>query len=357
MLTASAGGDPGAGAVARGDGAGSGPGPRRRFHRHQRRSDLRTAVIRRRRPSRTTVAAGHRTTDSIVRRFTRSLSCRGSRGQQKWLPEETRCPPPDGQAGAVRDRARAVAWRAGYDPIGMDHFALPDDQLARRRVAPGGCGATSRATPCCRRPTPWDSAFRRSATSPGVTSRTPRSSVSISGFSKQDGWRSSVEFSALPTTFCNSDVIQELMCRICSVEIGRIEAAHGITFADYFARDLDLLRAHEHRGLVRVSSEAIEVMPAGQLFVRNLAMCFDRYRRDPGRIRRRRSSAARCSCPLDAHRATSRVGSAATGRARLHPGHGCARTDGHRRPDPSGRLDDSRTGRFAASATARSTST
>jgi hypothetical protein len=40
--------------------------------------------------------------------------------------------------------------------------------------------------------------------------------------------------------------------------------------------------AHEREGLVRLSSEAIEVTTAGQFFLRNLAMCFDRYRRGRG---------------------------------------------------------------------------
>jgi len=32
--------------------------------------------------------------------------------------------------------------------------------------------------------------------------------------------------------------------------------------------------------MVRVSPAAIEVTPLGELFIRNLAMCFDRYQRE-----------------------------------------------------------------------------
>ena len=47
---------------------------------------------------------------------------------------------------------------AGYLQIGMDHFARPDDELARARLSSGACTATSRATRCARPATCWPSA-------------------------------------------------------------------------------------------------------------------------------------------------------------------------------------------------------
>jgi len=75
------------------------------------------------------------------------------------------------------------------------------------------------------------------------------------------------------------DVIHELMCNF-RVDYGAIEDKHGIDFTDYFAADLTELAAHEADGMVTVGDEAIEVTPVGELFVRNLAMCFDRYLRE-----------------------------------------------------------------------------
>ena len=48
--------------------------------------------------------------------------------------------------------------------IGMDHFALPDDELGARASRRARCTATSWATPCSRRATWWRWACRRSAT-------------------------------------------------------------------------------------------------------------------------------------------------------------------------------------------------
>ena len=75
------------------------------------------------------------------------------------------------------------------------------------------------------------------------------------------------------------DVIHELMCNF-HVAFASVEEAHGIDFRDYFAEDLAALAPHEADGMVEVGAEAIEVTPLGELFVRNLAMCFDRYRRE-----------------------------------------------------------------------------
>ena len=58
-------------------------------------------------------------------------------------------------------------------------------------------------------------------------------------------------------------------------------ALFGIDFRDYFAEDLRRLSAPENEALVRASDQdVIEATPVGELFLRNLAMCFDRYWRE-----------------------------------------------------------------------------
>ena len=74
-------------------------------------------------------------------------------------------------------------------------------------------------------------------------------------------------------------VIHELMCNF-RIDTAAIEREFGIEFDSYFADDLALLREHEQEGMVRVTPARIEATPVGQLFVRNLAMCFDRYQRE-----------------------------------------------------------------------------
>lgn len=44
-----------------------------------------------------------------------------------------------------------------------------------------------------------------------------------------------------------------------------------------FASELERLKSLEADGLVKVSHVGIDVLPAGRLLVRNVAMIFDRY--------------------------------------------------------------------------------
>ncbi len=197
-------------------------------------------------------------------------------GQQKRLPEDAL------PAADVKLELFAIArerfLRAGYEPIGMDHFALPGDELARARRA----GTLRRNFQGYTALPATDTVGLGLSAIGDVAGGYFQNTKKLSLYQRAlEAGRLAVERGVLRTADddVRRDVIQGLMCNF-SVEIGSIEAAHGITFADYFARDLDLLRAHEREGLVRVSSEAIEVTAAGQLFVRNLAMCFDRHLRD-----------------------------------------------------------------------------
>ncbi|MEZ4654353.1 MAG: hypothetical protein R3E12_12375 [Candidatus Eisenbacteria bacterium] len=72
------------------------------------------------------------------------------------------------------------------------------------------------------------------------------------------------------------DVIHELMCNF-RVEMADVEQRFGIDFHEYFRVELERLQKHEVEGLARVLPDRIEATDKGELFVRNLAMCFDRY--------------------------------------------------------------------------------
>ena len=69
------------------------------------------------------------------------------------------------------------------------------------------------------------------------------------------------------------------MCNF-RVDTADISRRFGLDFGTYFADDLALLAASEREGLVKISDGRIEATPVGELFVRNLAMCFDRYQRE-----------------------------------------------------------------------------
>lgn len=198
------------------------------------------------------------------------------RGHQRKLEEDQF---PDARAKvALFAIAREKFLRAGYEPIGMDHFALPDDELARAKRA----GRLRRN-------------FQGYAVIPGddvlgfgISAIGDVRGAYVQNEKKLSTYEERIGRGELPVsrgvTRSNDDevrrtVIHDLMCNF-RVDIAAVERQHDIAFAEYFAEDLALLAAHEAGGLVRMDATRIEATPIGELFVRNLAMCFDRYQRE-----------------------------------------------------------------------------
>lgn len=164
---------------------------------------------------------------------------------------------------------------AGYVYIGMDHFALPDDELAVAQ-ARGGLhrnfmGYTTHA----------DSDLVGLGVSAishigNSFSQNPRDLPS---------WEIALDAGHLPVfrgmrmdedDEIRADLIQSLMCQ-GEVRMHAFQERHGIDFAGYFAADLRRLRPLADDGLVDIGAGAIRATPRGRLLLRNIAMCFDRY--------------------------------------------------------------------------------
>jgi oxygen-independent coproporphyrinogen-3 oxidase len=65
------------------------------------------------------------------------------------------------------------------------------------------------------------------------------------------------------------------------VDVAAAEAWHGIDFAAYFAREIeDLRQGPEPDGFVTIGEGRIDVTGLGRIFVRNVAMVFDRHLRE-----------------------------------------------------------------------------
>ena len=164
---------------------------------------------------------------------------------------------------------------AGYVYIGMDHFALPDDELALAQ-ARGGLhrnfmGYTTHA----------DSDLVGLGVSAishigNSFSQNPRDLPS---------WEIALDEGRLPVfrgmrmdedDEIRADLVQSLMCQ-GEVRVRAFQERHGIGFAEYFADDLQRLWPLADDGLVEVGPDAIRATPRGRLLLRNIAMCFDRY--------------------------------------------------------------------------------
>jgi oxygen-independent coproporphyrinogen-3 oxidase len=164
---------------------------------------------------------------------------------------------------------------AGYVYIGMDHFALPEDDLARAQAA----GALQRNFMGYTTHAQCDLiGLGMSAISHiGDTySQNPRDLV---------GWEIALDQGRLPVwrgkrldddDMLRADVIQQLMCQ-GYIDIRALELRHGLDFHVYFADALEKLQPLVADGLATVGAERISATSGGRLLLRMIAMCFDRY--------------------------------------------------------------------------------
>jgi len=164
---------------------------------------------------------------------------------------------------------------AGYENVGMDHFAKPEDELAVARrngslyrnfqgySTKAGCDLY---------------AFGMSAISflGGVYHQNIKSVREY--FEKIDAGLvpTHAGYRMTPDDVIRRDVIMKIMCDN-EVMKGEIETRHGIEFDSYFGAALPKLGQFAADGLIELREDRIVITPAGRLIVRNIAMCFDPY--------------------------------------------------------------------------------
>ena len=167
----------------------------------------------------------------------------------------------------------------GYDQIGMDHFALPDDELATalkgRRLHRNFMGYTVQRSP--------------HMLGVGISAIGDVAGAYVQNAKKLSTYYQQVEAGRLPVErgyalteddLVRRHVITELMCNLY-LDVADVERRFGIDFAEYFPTELgELYGGAVADGFVNASAEAIEVTPLGQLFIRNVCMLFDRHLRE-----------------------------------------------------------------------------
>lgn len=80
------------------------------------------------------------------------------------------------------------------------------------------------------------------------------------------------------------DVIKALICNF-RLDYAQIEKQYDLDFKTHFAEDLQLLQPMADDGLVEIRDDALVVTPRGRLLIRNICMCFDTYLRNQMRQR------------------------------------------------------------------------
>ncbi len=168
---------------------------------------------------------------------------------------------------------------AGYLYIGMDHFALQNDELCvaqrDRTLHRNFQGYTTKAG--------------ADLFGLGVSSISGVDRAYAQNFRDLKSYYEAIERRSLPTMRgirLNDDdivrraVISKILCH-CVLHKKEIETEFSLRFDEYFSEELVRLKALESDGLVKLSPETIEVTSLGRIFIRNVGMVFDLYLRKP----------------------------------------------------------------------------
>lgn len=167
----------------------------------------------------------------------------------------------------------------GYQFIGMDHFAKPNDELA-----------------IAQREGQLHRNFQGYTTKPesdligfGITSISMLHDVYVQNHKRLKTFYQAIDQMILPidrgVSLSQDDVIRrtvimELMCQF-QLSKDEFEEKYHLSFDqdfdEYFAKERWALKKLEADGLIRLSHNHIEVTPAGRLLIRNIASVFDTY--------------------------------------------------------------------------------
>ncbi|ADO50617.1 oxygen-independent coproporphyrinogen III oxidase [[Enterobacter] lignolyticus] len=176
----------------------------------------------------------------------------------------------------------ASLTHAGYQFIGMDHFARPDDELAvaqRQGVLHRNFqGYTTQGD------TDLLGLGVSAISMIGDSYAQNQKELKLYYQQVEDTGNALWRGIALTRDDCiRRDVIKALICNF-RLNVTAVEAQWGLTFADYFAEDLKLLAPLAKDGLVDVDEKGIQVTAKGRLLIRNICMCFDAYLRQKARM-------------------------------------------------------------------------
>ncbi len=176
---------------------------------------------------------------------------------------------------AMLQRSIEQLTDAGYRYIGMDHFALPDDDLAMAQedgllqrnfqgyTTHGHCDLIGL----------------------GVSAISQLGNLYCQNASDIGAYQEAIDRGQLATARglrCNEDdcirrfVIQKLICDF-ELQFAELQRAHGVEFRSYFADALPMLEQMATDGLLEFDNTQLLVQPAGRLLIRAICMQFDHY--------------------------------------------------------------------------------
>lgn len=166
---------------------------------------------------------------------------------------------------------------AGYVYIGMDHFALPDDEMA----------VAQRQGTLYRNFQGYSTHAQCDLVAMGITSISQIGNSYSQNVKTLEAYDQRLTEGHLPVErgvelnaddLLRREVITRLICDF-SLDFSGIEGKYGIDFRSYFGFELAQLQPMTDDGLVAVDAAGIRVLPLGRLLIRNICMVFDVYLR------------------------------------------------------------------------------
>ncbi len=171
--------------------------------------------------------------------------------------------------------ARRLFLEAGYRAIGMDHFARPRDELSvamdERRLHRNFMGYTV---------VPSDAMAGIGASAIGeIGGCYAQNAKDVADYAKgldEHGFATVRGCTLSEDDTIRRWVIRQLMCNFY-LDVSELERRFGVTYEDYFAEEEAALAPFYADAFLKKDGDNLEIMPLGQIFVRNVAMVFDAY--------------------------------------------------------------------------------
>lgn len=164
---------------------------------------------------------------------------------------------------------------AGYVYIGMDHFALPDDELA----------ILQRSGKLHRNFQGYATHGNCELMAFGVSAINAMGDVFAQNFKDIESYQAALEQGQLPINkgialsaddLIRQSVIRELICHF-QLDFAAVDAELGIKCSDYFSDELNALKPLANDGLVYIDNRGVTVSDTGRLLIRRVCMVFDKY--------------------------------------------------------------------------------
>ena len=164
---------------------------------------------------------------------------------------------------------------AGFDYIGMDHFARNDDELTvaqRNKTLQRNFQGYS----TCGEADIYGFGMSSISQTPDIYWQNLKELPSYSAAVDAGDWALAKGYVLTDDDKIRRDTIMRLMCDL-SLDYAELSDLVRVDFEKYFKNELESLSDMRTDGLITLNSKGLEVTETGRLLIRNIAMRFDAY--------------------------------------------------------------------------------